>query len=85
MNRQTIPPAALLHKTRSIIAQGTLRTSGTEAPPSPCISICRMDDSKQYCVGCLRTMDELRQWSRADAAGKRRIWQAVASRCDMVC
>jgi hypothetical protein len=23
-------------------------------PPSPCVSICRLDDATGYCVGCLR-------------------------------
>jgi predicted Fe-S protein YdhL (DUF1289 family) len=31
-------------------------------PPSPCVSICRLDDATGYCVGCLRTIDEIRDW-----------------------
>lgn len=31
-------------------------------PPSPCNSICRMDDATGYCIGCLRTIDEIRDW-----------------------
>lgn len=31
-------------------------------PPSPCVSICRMDDATGYCIGCLRTIDEIRDW-----------------------
>jgi len=31
-------------------------------PPSPCSSICRMDDATGYCIGCLRTIDEIRDW-----------------------
>ena len=31
-------------------------------PPSPCVSICRLDDITGYCVGCLRTIDEIRDW-----------------------
>ena len=31
-------------------------------PPSPCASICRMDDATGYCIGCLRTIDEIRDW-----------------------
>jgi len=31
-------------------------------PPSPCVSICRLDDATGYCIGCLRTIDEIRDW-----------------------
>jgi uncharacterized protein len=28
--------------------------------PSPCILVCRIEDG--YCAGCLRTVDEIRDW-----------------------
>ena len=28
--------------------------------PSPCVLICRIEDSE--CVGCKRTIDEIRDW-----------------------
>jgi predicted Fe-S protein YdhL (DUF1289 family) len=31
-------------------------------PPSPCVSVCQMDPMTGYCVGCLRTIDEIRDW-----------------------
>jgi len=31
-------------------------------PPSPCVSICRLDDKTGLCVGCLRNIDEIRDW-----------------------
>jgi uncharacterized protein len=31
-------------------------------PPSPCVSVCQMDPLTGYCVGCLRTIDEIRDW-----------------------
>jgi predicted Fe-S protein YdhL (DUF1289 family) len=31
-------------------------------PPSPCISVCRIDDTTGVCVGCLRNIDEIRDW-----------------------
>lgn len=31
-------------------------------PPSPCISVCQMDPMTGYCVGCTRTIDEIRDW-----------------------
>ena len=64
-----------------VLAQGSLQPSAAEAPPSPCISVCRMDADRQYCVGCLRTLDELRCWGKADATAKRQIWQQIQQRC----
>jgi predicted Fe-S protein YdhL (DUF1289 family) len=31
-------------------------------PPSPCVSVCQMDPMTGYCIGCLRTIDEIRDW-----------------------
>ena len=30
-------------------------------PLSPCIGICRLDE-RGYCIGCLRTGDEIARW-----------------------
>ncbi|MEH6632486.1 MAG: DUF1289 domain-containing protein [Halopseudomonas aestusnigri] len=30
--------------------------------PSPCTSVCQMDDLTQLCIGCHRTIDEIRDW-----------------------
>ena len=48
--------------------------------PSPCISICSMDPVSALCAGCLRTIDEIRQWSSADDAAKRVMWQRIETR-----
>lgn len=78
-----VAPAALIAKAHAVLAQGALLASAPEAPPSPCISVCRMDEDRVYCVGCLRTLDELRQWGKADAAARRSIWMAVLERCEL--
>ena len=31
-------------------------------PPSPCIGVCKMGDDG-FCMGCIRTIDEIRNWS----------------------
>ena len=37
--------------------------------PSPCVSVCRIDPASGWCVGCLRTLDEIAAWgSLADGA-----------------
>ena len=30
--------------------------------PSPCISVCQMDDLDEMCVGCYRTRAEIATW-----------------------
>tara|TARA_Y100001970_G_scaffold130494_1_gene160893 strand:- start:268 stop:465 length:198 start_codon:yes stop_codon:yes gene_type:complete len=29
---------------------------------SPCVNICRYDDSAEYCIGCKRTPIEITKW-----------------------
>tara|TARA_B100000745_G_scaffold133997_1_gene87518 strand:+ start:588 stop:806 length:219 start_codon:yes stop_codon:yes gene_type:complete len=29
---------------------------------SPCISVCTFHDNGEYCIGCKRTREELREW-----------------------
>ena len=48
--------------------------------PSPCINVCRMDDARGVCTGCLRTLDEIAGWSRASDEAKRAILAAIAQR-----
>ena len=48
--------------------------------PSPCISVCRIDDATGLCVGCLRTLDEIAAWGALDDTARRRVWQAIALR-----
>jgi len=47
---------------------------------SPCISVCKMNEDQSLCLGCFRTLDELRAWSTLDEAGKRVVWTQIAER-----
>jgi len=47
---------------------------------SPCISVCQMDGSTGLCQGCLRTLDEIAQWSQLGPAAKRAIWSNIEAR-----
>lgn len=51
-----------------------------QAVPSPCMSVCQMDEETALCQGCLRTLDEIGRWGNADDAGRRSIWQAIEAR-----
>lgn len=32
------------------------------AVQSPCVDICKLDGTTGFCIGCLRTRDEIRGW-----------------------
>ncbi|MEP6792615.1 MAG: DUF1289 domain-containing protein [Ramlibacter sp.] len=50
--------------------------------PSPCISVCRMEEASGLCGGCFRTLEEIAGWSRMDDAGKREIWARIEQRVE---
>jgi predicted Fe-S protein YdhL (DUF1289 family) len=47
---------------------------------SPCISICKMDEPTGWCVGCLRTIDEIATWSSLNDEARRAIVQSLRPR-----
>ena len=51
----------------------------SEAPRSPCISICALDQN-DVCEGCFRTGDEIVDWFTANDARKREILEASEQR-----
>ena len=48
--------------------------------PSPCINVCRMVPETGLCEGCLRTIDEIVAWGRADDDYKRAVWVEIRRR-----
>ncbi|MFY9511417.1 MAG: DUF1289 domain-containing protein [Rubrivivax sp.] len=48
--------------------------------PSPCTSICRMDEAAGVCEGCLRTIDEISVWSLLDDNEKRALLVELSKR-----
>lgn len=68
----------IIAKRAHFVRGGGLNEQGVV--PSPCISVCKMDEARQYCKGCWRTLDELRAWSTLDNAGKREVWAQVEQR-----
>lgn len=61
-------------------ASEVLAANDSEHLPSPCQSICRMDERTGLCVGCWRTLPEIAQWSQASEAAKRQVWLQIQSR-----
>lgn len=50
------------------------------AMPSPCVSVCEMDEAAMRCKGCFRTLDEIGVWSILDDAEKNAVWLAIEAR-----
>ncbi|MEL6822507.1 MAG: DUF1289 domain-containing protein [Calditrichota bacterium] len=48
--------------------------------PSPCIRICRIDEEKQVCIGCLRTLNEIASWGSYTEAEKLRVYEHISNR-----
>jgi predicted Fe-S protein YdhL (DUF1289 family) len=49
-------------------------------PPSPCISVCRMDALSGWCTGCMRSLDEIAAWSTLAPPARREVWRAIERR-----
>jgi len=45
--------------------------------PSPCKSLCQIDKADQTCLGCQRTLDEIRDWMIMTAEEKRAVWERL--------
>ena len=52
--------------------------------PSPCVSLCKMNRNSGLCEGCLRTLDEIIAWSKADDDFKRAVWAQLPQRDAMI-
>jgi hypothetical protein len=50
------------------------------APPSPCISVCQMDARTGWCIGCLRSIEEIGAWATNTDHDKRAVWQHIGER-----
>ncbi|MBK6295276.1 MAG: DUF1289 domain-containing protein [Rhodoferax sp.] len=50
------------------------------AVPSPCNSVCRMDPTTGWCLGCFRTLDEIASWSRMTPEQQRAVLGTIPQR-----
>jgi predicted Fe-S protein YdhL (DUF1289 family) len=51
-----------------------------EGPPSPCISVCQIEESTGWCLGCRRTIDEIRDWIIMSPEERQRLLEALELR-----
>lgn len=48
--------------------------------PSPCRQICRLDAARHHCVGCLRTREEILNWTAMSDDARRAVWRELIVR-----
>ena len=48
--------------------------------PSPCIAVCQIDDATDFCIGCFRSIDEIRDWPIMTAEEKTATLERIAGR-----
>jgi predicted Fe-S protein YdhL (DUF1289 family) len=48
--------------------------------PSPCITVCQIDDTTGLCLGCVRNVDEIREWPILTAEEKKQILERIRER-----
>jgi uncharacterized protein len=48
--------------------------------PSPCVRICVIDDARDICRGCYRTLDEISKWAGYSRAQKLALLEDLALR-----
>lgn len=51
-----------------------------QAPPSPCVGVCRIDEGSGFCIGCARSRAEIASWRAASPETLSRIWAELPSR-----
>lgn len=63
-----------------VAASGHFEATYDGVVDSPCVNVCGMTPDRSHCEGCFRTIDDIRAWSRADAATRRAIWLRALDR-----
>jgi predicted Fe-S protein YdhL (DUF1289 family) len=51
----------------------------SDAVPSPCVSLCKLNDER-VCVGCFRHVEDIREWRSADDDRRRDIRERAEQR-----
>ncbi len=46
--------------------------------PSPCIAVCQMDTDNRFCIGCKRSLDEIRDWMIMTANEKQSVLDRIS-------
>ncbi len=60
--------------------RGIRRFEPDTTVPSPCISVCQFDNQTSLCIGCQRSIDEIRDWMIMSADQKREVLTLIEER-----
>ncbi|UCH50264.1 MAG: DUF1289 domain-containing protein [Betaproteobacteria bacterium] len=52
----------------------------TEQVASPCVNICQLNPETGYCIGCMRTIDEIADWLEMTNEEKRQVLNQLEER-----
>ena len=44
---------------------------------TPCIGICKLDKKKEFCIGCSRTIYDIKNWKNYSLSKKRGIMESL--------
>ncbi len=47
---------------------------------SPCVNICQINSDTGYCIGCMRTIDEIADWLEMSSEEKRQVLSKLEDR-----
>jgi len=47
---------------------------------SPCIGLCQLDQDNKYCIGCKRSIDEIKNWENLNDEKKKIINQRLGKK-----
>lgn len=47
---------------------------------SPCISVCAMNEDTGFCIGCYRTLEEIKSWWDLENTEKKAVVEAAKQR-----
>ncbi len=52
----------------------------TQDPPSPCENVCTLNPDTDICMGCFRSVEEIRLWRHYSSAEKYAILELLPAR-----
>ncbi len=55
-----------------------------DEPDSPCVKVCVLDRNSGFCLGCLRTGDEIAAWPGMSTDQRRALLADLPARRDLV-
>jgi predicted Fe-S protein YdhL (DUF1289 family) len=61
---------------RAILRRGLKKPLVQSSILSPCIRVCKLRNDS--CIGCLRTIEEIRNWSIMNDEEKLRCWSRIS-------